>query len=430
MTCDSNRPSARWRPLLTGHIAAEARSAICHLTERLLVRVRDPQGAAVGSPSLAHGQAGTALCLAYVGELMSREVLHSAAMDALESAAGLLETGSYQPSLFSGYCGVGWTYEHLAGRLFECDGEAGDGSIDMALEEDLRSRPWTGEHDLLKGLAGVGIYALERMPSSAAFKCLGLVIERLRETATFDRDRVSWLTPASRLDPRWRGRFPDGRADCGVAHGIAGLLPVLAAGCAAGFDRNGAPLLEGAVEWLLAQRLDDNDASSFPSFVSAHYEATPAAPRWCYGVPGLSAALLSAATLVEREDWHGEVLAIARAVSTRSSVACRQVRHIGLCHGAMGSAHLLNRIYQTTGVSEVADAAQEWYLRGLELFRRRYLGAGECDGRDAADCLDDGSFLTGEAGVALALAAAISDVPPDWDRILLASVRAPYFDIL
>lgn len=33
----------------------------------------------------------------------------------------------------------------------------------------------------------------------------------------------------------------------------------------------------------------------------------------------------------------------------------------------------------------------------------------------------DPSFLTGAGGIALALVAATSDVPPDWNRLLLLS---------
>ncbi len=428
--CSARGSVPRWRPLLTGEIAEEARSAVCHLTERLLLRMRVVQESGARSPSLAHGQAGTALCLAYVGELMSRDELHAAAMDALQSAAELLENRSFQPSLFSGYCGVGWAYEHLAGRLFECDGEAGDGSIDMALEEALRSRPWAGEHDLLKGLAGLGIYTVERMPSSAAFKCLGLVVERLRETATFDGDRVTWMTPGSRLAPSWQRRYPDGCTDCGVAHGIGGLLPILAAACAAGLDRTAGPLLEGAVRWLLAQRLTGGDASSFPCFVARDAVGPPASPGWCYGAPGLAVALVSAASLVGRDDWRAAGVEMARAVASKAHVDAREGRHIGLCHGAAGVAHLLNRLHQTTGAPELAEAAQAWYRRAVELFSSLYLGEGRGSDPDTVNSPDDGSLLTGEAGVTLALAAAVSSVPPDWDRILLASVREPHFDVL
>jgi hypothetical protein len=39
--------------------------------------------------------------------------------------------------------------------------------------------------------------------------------------------------------------------------------------------------------------------------------------------------------------------------------------------------------------------------------------------------LDDSSVLTGAAGTALALLAAISTVEPAWDRLLLVSLREP-----
>jgi hypothetical protein len=96
----------------------------------------------------------------------------------------------------------------------------------------------------------------------------------------------------------------------------------------------------------------------------------------------------------------------------------------GLCHGASGVAHILNRMAQITGDRHLEYGARRWFDRVL---RMRVPGqsiagfpmkTGLVEHRDWAP---EPGFLFGAAGVALALAAAVRSVPPVWDRVLLLS---------
>jgi len=78
---------------------------------------------------------------------------------------------------------------------------------------------------------------------------------------------------------------------------------------------------------------------------------------------------------------------------------------------------------------ELLAAAHTWMARTLDLRQPgRGVGGFVTWGPDAAgrmDWRDDPSLLTGAAGVALALLAAIAPVEPAWDRVLLLSPRDP-----
>ncbi|HEU4532780.1 MAG TPA: lanthionine synthetase LanC family protein, partial [Polyangiaceae bacterium] len=97
----------------------------------------------------------------------------------------------------------------------------------------------------------------------------------------------------------------------------------------------------------------------------------------------------------------------------------------GLCHGTLGTAHMLNRLYQATGDEALGVQAQAWLARGLAA-RREGRGVGGYafyyapDGKTTR-WVDDPSFLSGAAGVALALLAFASDAEPTWDSLLLLS---------
>ena len=117
---------------------------------------------------------------------------------------------------------------------------------------------------------------------------------------------------------------------------------------------------------------------------------------------------------------------IARAVATRAANEAGVV-DAGLCHGAAGLGHVLNRLYQATRDEEVGDAARFWFERTLDMRKRgggiggyRALAARE-DGTRYWE--DDEGVLTGAAGIALALLAATTAIEPEWDRMLLVSTR-------
>lgn len=66
------------------------------------------------------------------------------------------------------------------------------------------------------------------------------------------------------------------------------------ASCAspASWSRGPRPLLEQAVAWLLAQRLPGFEDSSYASWLCADRPPEPTRSAWCYGDPGVAAALL------------------------------------------------------------------------------------------------------------------------------------------
>ena len=166
-------------------------------------------------------------------------------------------------------------------------------------------------------------------------------------------------------------------------------------------------------------------ATRFPYSVAT--DNTPVASRmaWCYGDPGVATVLLAAARFAREADWETEALRIAAAAAACPADADGIV-DAGLCHGAVGLAHMYNRMYQATGADFLADAARHWYERTLDMRQEDRGIAGYEALLPAPDNQvqwgNDPGFLTGVAGIALALLAATSSIEPAWDRVLLTSI--------
>ncbi|HSF44241.1 MAG TPA: lanthionine synthetase LanC family protein [Thermoanaerobaculia bacterium] len=387
-----------WTPLAEGETAAQALRAVEAIAHDLS---NDPQA----SPglSLNQGQTGLALFFAYLERSLGNPQAGERAQHHLEQAiTNLVEQRNPAAGLYHGFTGVAWVTEHLsAEESSEDEDEDPNEEIDAALLSLLRQSPWRGEIDLLSGLVGWGVYALERLPRPSAAAMLPLLVARLAECTEPRGSGITWRDPHS------------GEPDPGMAHGAAGAIALLAR-----VLREGAAGPEAAS--LLAAAVDGVLSLSPPE------DGTEGDLAWCAGDAGLSVALLAASRATGRDDWERR----ARRLATAAALRYRDeagVSDPALCHGTAGLSHLFHRLYLATGDPALLAAARRWLERTLALRQPGqgiggYLRRGRlADGRLAG--IPDSGFLGGAAGIGLALLAAATPVEPAWDRLLLLSGR-------
>ena len=418
-----------WRPILSGTTAEPVLQAVDAIAESITSITASP---GVRDPSLGRGQAGLALLytwLARTGRMPQADVL---ARQCLDQAIEAVSTQAMNASFYGGFTGVAWAVD-LVDRVLDPDAEDRGEAVDDGLLRLLSHVDrWSASYDLIVGLTGLGMYALQRYPRPAAIECLSRVVERLHESAQQDEHGLYWWTPRGEiLDEEDRKRYASGRADLGVAHGVAGPIALLGGICGAGVEQAAArPLLEGAVSWLLAQSVPTAAGPTFPVWVAPAFQPSPARCAWCYGDPGIAAALMLAARGVGDAGWEQTAVALACRAAERPA-SDTGVVNANFCHGAAGLAHLYNRMYQATGEPTLGRAALYWLERTLGFYRRA---------RDAGGTWVQGNWepgqrerwtwtgielVEGAAGVALVLLAAATSVEPTWDRMFLVSAPKP-----
>jgi hypothetical protein len=300
---------------------------------------------------------------------------------------------------------------------------------DEALGAVLEQSPWPASCDLVSGLVGIGIYALERWPRASAGRCLERVVDRLAELAAAGGAHTTWHTAADVLVADRRRRYPAGYYDLGVAHGVAAIIALLGRACAVRVAETKArSLLERAVAWLLAQKLSTGHDALFPAQVVPGQACQAARLAWCYGDAGIAAALLVAAESIGHTAWRQEAIAIARVAARRPQHGSGVV-DAGLCHGSAGLMLIFQRFYVATGEEGFLQAARVWCQHTLAQRRPGHgLGgyqAWEPRRRGGFAWQNSPGLLTGAAGVGLALLAAVTPVAPAWDRALAISAPVP-----
>jgi hypothetical protein len=391
-----------WRPIAEGALRARALDVVDEIADALAV-IEPP------SPSLAFGSAGCALFFSYLDAADPTRGAEALALDHYDRAVAAVERGGLRPTLYDGVLGIGWTGEHLQGRLFE----PSDDDLHAELDELATTEIARGgtSYDLVEGCVGVGVYALAR--GTRGRPLLDRVMARLAERVVRSAGGLVIHTPASALVAEERGEHPGGYINLGLAHGLPGVIALLARAPASAR----AALLDGLVGGLRAYRLT---AGGYPGLAPPDGDGA-IRPAWCYGDLGVSVALYRAGVAAGEQSWRDEGLALATAIAARDD-DCGIVDG-GLCHGAFGLAHILSRFFNASGEPLFADAAKRWLARGLDLRVPGQGIAGYLAHRADGPARAEPGLLLGAAGIGLALLAATGDHAPDWDASLLCDLE-------
>lgn len=308
---------------------------------------------------------------------------------------------------------IGWTIAHLASREVANDRCA---RLDQMLA--AATHGWIGDFDLMNGLVGFGVYALERGDAGRALAVS--VLDKLERTAARYGNGLAWITSPDLLPPNHLAVAPGGYWNLGIPHGVPGVAALLARYVARGIEVERARrLLDGAVTFLLEAAATGPAFGRYPPWLP---NAGPISSRlaWCYGDLGVAVTLVGAGVHARVPAWTQEGLALAHACSART-LDQTHIHDASICHGAAGIAHMFHRLGLQTRDEKLLIAARAWIVEVLRMqsdapiagYPRVFEVGGELMFEE------DATLLTGCTGVALVLHAAISEVDPSWDRLLL-----------
>jgi hypothetical protein len=415
-------PAGPWRPLLDGAEAQRAWGlieAIASTLAREEVLGELPIG-------LHRGLSGVALFFTHLALARPGLGWEALAQDLVARSVDRLGETDMLVRFMDGFPGVAWSVDHVQSHLA---GTADDFNeeVDQVLLRFMDIGPRPAAFDLISGLVGFGVYGLGRAGKGSGPILAERAVRDLEREAIVTGSGITWHS-APQFLPSWQREMnPDGHFDLGISHGVPGVIAFLAQACAAGVEADRARrLLEGAVPWLLAQRYPAGEALRFPRLRNGRGEAEPVryGVSWCYGDLSVSIALLGAARRIGRPDWEAEALDLAHRMPARTPVEV-DMPATGLCHGAIGAAHLFNRLFQATGDPAFEAAARAWLAETSARWDGRSLAgmeSGDYPKMPAWYC--DAGFLVGWAGVGLGLLAAVTAREPTWDRMMLMDLPA------
>ncbi|MEU8266402.1 lanthionine synthetase C family protein [Sphaerisporangium sp. NPDC049002] len=277
-----------------------------------------------------------------------------------------------------------------------------------------------GEYDLFYGLTGIGALLLRHMPGSDALADVLRYLTRLTQPRHQDGLELPGWWVAHDPDPILP--TPGGHANFGIAHGVAGLLALLALATARGHVVDGqTEAIEYLSAWFDRWRQDSAEGPWWPQWVTRQELRTsrlaqdgPGRPSWCYGAVGIARAQQLAA-IATNDPTRRKVAeeALAACLTDRQ---LHRITQMGLCHGMAG-------VYQTAyrAARDAQSPTIGARLPAVAAALTRYATATQNHSDDIDDIGIGTGLLTGGAGVGLALETTRHTTPPrsGWDACLL-----------
>ncbi|CAM5489853.1 Nisin biosynthesis protein NisC [Streptomyces xanthochromogenes] len=397
-----------------------------------------------GGVSLLAGETGTALTFRYAARAMPHEADHWNDLAQQRLAAVVRATHDEpvdEPGMAGGTAGLA-----LALADFAADDPrytpaltALDTQLAAQMAELPPGHTTSGDgvafdaYDAVSGLSGIlghlATTPTARLPEGAAVRAAAeqLTAELVALSGTRTAEgRPAWYVPPRHypLDS-YREEFPYGYVNLGLAHGIPAVLSALAIALRAG-DRT--PRLVETVrriaDYVVGVSFDDEWGRNWPTGVPLDASGaqrttglTRARAAWCYGAPGIAAALLNAAEALDDPELQDVAVDAYEAVLRRFE-ASDGFPSPTLCHGAAGLVVIGAEFARRTdsprlrsSLAGLTDHLLDHCDPELPLVVRELESPGVQ--------LDSPGILGGADGVALALWAVASPVEPRWARALL-----------
>ncbi|SDD68922.1 lanthionine synthetase C family protein [Glycomyces harbinensis] len=394
-----------------------------------------------GGPSLFGGHAGQALLFEYAARAVPEEAdrWRAAARESLRTAARLTQQMPLaDPSIGYGTAG-------LASALAECEVHQPGyrralGAVNRKLAEQIQQFPRPdgddgtspARYDAIQGAAGMlGHLVSVPDPEPAVRAAADRLVDDLTWTClpvTEYGGNARWhVAPRYLEDPDDAARFPNGYLDLGLAHGIPGPLSALSRAWRAGYRRPAQrEAIRHTADRLVAWSVTDHWGANWPRTIALDEDGAPEPPvepvgrlAWCYGAPGVCAALLDAALALDDDELRATAVAGLRADLQRLREGRAHVHTAALCHGAAGLLAIAQKFtaHGDRSIGEFVPELTERVLAGCDpslplMVQQIHSNAPEIG-------LDSPGLLEGAAGVALTLWSASGAVGRGCHRALL-----------
>jgi hypothetical protein len=319
-----------------------------------------------------------------------------------------------------GLCGLGWIFTHLHEKnLIEIDTNTFfndlDSTLSTVLIQELNKK---NNYDFLYGTLGYGLYFFKRNQLKRENYLLTEIIRNLYNSQ-FNGNKYFPLQSFNYSAKQEVINF-------GLAHGLPSIIIFLSK-IFHKINENYLieELLNKTINFLLSkENKSETNLSKFPYWINNDQQISASSRlSWCYGDLGIGLALYFASKALDNNIWFEHSLDILYHSSKRRDLKINSVFDAGICHGTAGIAHIFNRMYNYTNISDFKFASEFWINETLSMasFADGFAGYKTFLSNVEGGYHPMTNLLLGIAGIGLVLLASVSSIEPNWDECLLIS---------
>ena len=386
-------------PLFSEKFKKKITKNICHSIAKQLYDYYS----VLKEPGLLNGLAGISCFFFHFYIYSGEDRYKKAAYNCLEKVIQAINNGFNMPSFATGLAGIYWLFEYLGKKEFisreESSALSGLKPIFKSYAKESFRR---GNYDFLHGALGMAMTGLGP-------EMIDLITNETGRTSKPESNNcVSWLS---------RDINGNSEINFGLAHGIPSIILILSAIYKKNKeDRIIKSHISPGIDYLITHMEPGPEADSlFPSRIKEDKTIRPSRMAWCYGDPGVAAAIYQTGTNCSRADWQNMAIEILKHAAKRKEFNSTGIEDACICHGSAGLAIVFFKAWSDTGRIEFYNASCYWLQRTLDFGGKdgEYLFKG-IHGFEVRY-----GVLEGIAGVGLSLLAMLEGELPGWEKALL-----------
>lgn len=373
---------------------------------------------------LPSGKIGASLFLYYAGEYLRSDKLLECSYNYFEESFNALSSFGEKikgKTLFGGYTGVLWLYQHYINVEFiEYNENSKDifQTFDELIEKECSIVKQTKNYDLLYGLLGYGVYFLERNKFTPQHESLNDIVNLLDEIAIKKDYGSAWEDKFDRKENKHNELI-----NLGFAHGTPSVIVFLAYVYKETRNDKALNLIHQAVNFLKYHELDISEGSIFSYHVLDDKPYSyPSRLAWCYGDLGIGYAIIKTGVLISNKNYieYGENILISLTNRTLQDETTG-VKDAGFCHGAAGIAHLFNKAFQYSKNERFYKASKYWMETTIKMQNSdgSYSRCHYIDKEEKWQYAKDNGLIEGASGVGLSMLSYLEPTELSWDLCFL-----------
>ena len=373
---------------------------------------------------LSSGKIGASLFLYYSGRYLRNDKFLKFSYYYFEESFSAISSFGEKikgKTLYGGYTGALWLYQHYINRGFVQYDENTKETFDVfdeLIRKELFVEKQTKNYDLLYGLLGYGVYFLERNKFSPQNNRLDDIVNILDEIALKKEYGTTWEDRFDRKENKDKELI-----NLGFAHGIPSIIVFLAYVYNETGNIKALNLIYQSVNFLKKNELDISKGSLFSFHILDNQPFNyPSRLAWCYGDLGIGYAILKTGILISDKSYikYGERILI-HLTNKHIKDETTGVKDAGFCHGASGVAHLFNKAFQYTNNKSFKKASEYWIEVTLKMQNNdgSYSRCHYIDKEKKWHFETDNGLIEGAGGIGLSMISYLEPNELSWDLCFL-----------
>lgn len=416
--------------------------ATCFQESNLIPDFQSPPWSPV---TLAYGYPALICCFAEMNHFFPDQKWDLLSRQCIEKLISEIKTkGVANDSMFSGYAGICFALDmasqknHLYHRLRKQLHTNLLERVQIRYLKPLQHFIDTSQpvfprlYDTVSGVIGVLAYLLNHADEKETLSCILHILRvlvNLTEPIEINGSAVPGWFIASKDIPQSRGDMSHlfGTFDTGLAHGISGVLAILAKASLLGISVPGQiEAMQRIICWLQAHRTDIGAFKEvWPAYI--HFQdqkevVSQSSYRdgWCYGAPGIAFSLFLAGCALKDTSIYDYAVdameSVCQRFATQNMLSCPTI-----CHGLSGLSTIVHQMHLATKSEIFLNTSTRISENILKKYNKEFPFGFKTDlsYKNKELFIDNPGLMDGAVGVVLSLLFQLSDRPRPWLPIFL-----------